>query len=78
MEPSPRETAADRRIKPGMTCRETSRDAPVPPVAKAVYALVIFHVARIKSFDDDRDFAALEASRDELPAETRPTSKTAS
>ncbi|MFP7761970.1 bacteriorhodopsin [Marisediminicola sp. LYQ134] len=35
-------------------------------VAKAVYALIIFRVARMKSFADDTDFAAMEMSRDEL------------
>jgi bacteriorhodopsin len=35
-------------------------------LAKAVYALIIFHVARIKSFDDDANFAAVEASHDDL------------
>jgi bacteriorhodopsin len=37
-------------------------------VAKAVYALIIFHVARIKSYADDREFAAVESSRDDTPA----------
>ncbi|RFA12328.1 xanthorhodopsin [Subtercola boreus] len=40
-------------------------------VAKAVYALIIFHVARIKSYDDDHDFAAVETSRDEVADELR-------
>ena len=34
-------------------------------LAKAVYALIIFQVARIKSLDDDSDFAAVESSHDE-------------
>ncbi|PRY66953.1 bacteriorhodopsin [Glaciihabitans tibetensis] len=34
-------------------------------VAKAVYALIIFQVARIKSFDDDAAFAEVESSRDD-------------
>ncbi len=33
-------------------------------VAKAVYAVIIFQVARIKSFDDDADFARLESAHD--------------
>ncbi|POH71228.1 xanthorhodopsin [Cryobacterium zongtaii] len=37
-------------------------------LAKAVYALIIFQVARIKSFDDDPTFAGIERSRDEAPA----------
>lgn len=38
-------------------------------VAKAVYALVIFHVAKIKSYDDEPDFAAVEGSTDDaLPS----------
>jgi len=37
-------------------------------LAKAVYALIIFQVARIKSFDDDPTFADVERSRDEEPA----------
>ncbi len=35
-------------------------------LAKAVYALIIFQVARIKSFDDDKAFAEIESSADEL------------
>ncbi|WP_165066694.1 bacteriorhodopsin-like [Marisediminicola senii] len=35
-------------------------------VAKAVYALIIFQVARMKSFADDDTFAAIEMSHDEL------------
>ena len=31
-------------------------------LAKAVYAIIIFQVARLKSFDDDKDFAAQELS----------------
>jgi len=31
-------------------------------LAKAVYAIIIFSVARLKSFDDDREFAAQELS----------------
>jgi len=34
-------------------------------VAKAVYALIIFHVARMKSFDDDPTFAASENSAED-------------
>ncbi|TFD93427.1 xanthorhodopsin [Cryobacterium lactosi] len=37
-------------------------------LAKAVYALIIFRVARIKSFDDDPEFAEVERSLDEEPA----------
>ncbi|TFC03574.1 bacteriorhodopsin-like [Cryobacterium mannosilyticum] len=37
-------------------------------LAKAVYALIIFQVARIKSFDDDPTFADIERSRDGAPA----------
>jgi bacteriorhodopsin len=37
-------------------------------LAKAVYALIIFQVARIKSFDDDAAFADSERSLDEEPA----------
>ncbi|PXA72408.1 xanthorhodopsin [Cryobacterium arcticum] len=36
-------------------------------LAKAVYALIIFRVARIKSFDDDPAFAEIEGSVDEKP-----------
>ncbi|MEC5152559.1 bacteriorhodopsin-like [Cryobacterium sp. GrIS_2_6] len=39
-------------------------------LAKAVYALIIFQVARIKSFDDDPTFADIERSRDGAPART--------
>lgn len=34
-------------------------------VAKAVYALIIFHVAKLKSYDDDPTFAEIETSRDD-------------
>lgn len=37
-------------------------------LAKAVYALIIFHVARMKSFEDDPTFAQHELSADEAPA----------
>ncbi|TFB98768.1 bacteriorhodopsin-like [Cryobacterium sp. HLT2-28] len=37
-------------------------------LAKAVYALIIFQVARIKSFDDDPTFADIERSRGGAPA----------
>ncbi len=37
-------------------------------VAKAVYGLIIFQIARIKSMEDDSDFAAVESSGDEEPA----------
>jgi len=37
-------------------------------LAKAVYALIIFYVARQKSFDDDKNFAAQELSTEESPA----------
>lgn len=36
-------------------------------LAKAVYALIIFQVARIKSFDDDLTFAAVEEPKEEAP-----------
>jgi len=35
-------------------------------LAKAVYAVIIYQVARIKSFDDDPTFAGIELSRDEV------------
>jgi bacteriorhodopsin len=35
-------------------------------LAKAVYALIIFQVARIKSFDDDPTFAGIELAHDEM------------
>jgi bacteriorhodopsin len=35
-------------------------------LAKAVYALIIYQVARIKSFDDDPTFAGIELSRNEV------------
>jgi len=34
-------------------------------LAKAVYAIIIFQVARLKSFDDDKEFAAQELSVEE-------------
>ena len=34
-------------------------------IAKCAYALIIFHVARIKSFADDAEFARVESSHDE-------------
>ncbi|CAD6005959.1 bacteriorhodopsin [Agreia sp. COWG] len=34
-------------------------------VAKAVYALIIFHVAKLKSYDDDHAFADVELSLDD-------------
>ena len=37
-------------------------------VAKAVYALIIFQVARVKSLADDSAFAAIENAHDEVPA----------
>lgn len=37
-------------------------------LAKVVYALIIFYVARLKSFDDDKDFARTELSTEEAPA----------
>lgn len=37
-------------------------------VAKAVYALIIFSVARIKSREDDAEFAAIEGSAEEAKA----------
>ncbi|ARC55624.1 Green-light absorbing proteorhodopsin [Frondihabitans sp. 762G35] len=46
-------------------------------VAKAVYALIIFQVAKIKSYDDDRTFAETETSlaeREHL-AERRPVAE---
>ncbi len=36
-------------------------------VAKAVYALIIFYVARMKSYEDDPEFAKVEMSASELP-----------
>ncbi len=35
-------------------------------IAKAAYAIIIFQVARIKSFADDPEFARVESSHDEL------------
>jgi len=40
-------------------------------LAKAVYALIIFKVARIKSFADDAEFARVESSHDEFAAAPR-------
>lgn len=40
-------------------------------VAKAVYGLIIFSVARRKSFADDPQFAAAELSTDEMPEPVR-------
>jgi bacteriorhodopsin len=37
-------------------------------LAKAVYAIIIYQVARIKSFDDDPKFAAVEGEHDEVVA----------
>lgn len=37
-------------------------------LAKAVYALIIFYVARMKSYDDDPDFAGVEMSTADRPA----------
>jgi bacteriorhodopsin len=37
-------------------------------VAKAVYGLIIFSVAKLKSYDDDAEFATKEMSRDEAHA----------
>jgi len=37
-------------------------------LAKAVYALIIFYVARLKSYDDDAEFARVELSTAEAPA----------
>lgn len=39
-------------------------------LAKAVYAIIIYQVARKKSFDDDESFAVLETSRDEVANDT--------
>ncbi|WP_129339134.1 bacteriorhodopsin [Cellulomonas endophytica] len=38
-------------------------------VAKAVYTLILYRVARLKSFDDDPAFARVEGARDERPLE---------
>jgi len=46
-------------------------------VAKAVYALVIFHVAKVKSYDDDRAFAGTERSLADAPTSARPRSDAA-
>jgi bacteriorhodopsin len=40
-------------------------------VAKAVYALIIFYVARLKSYDDDPEFARIEMSTEDAPAGLR-------
>ncbi len=40
-------------------------------VAKAVYALIIFQVARAKSYDDDNTFASTELSREDASAMRR-------
>ncbi len=37
-------------------------------VAKAVYGLIIFQVAKAKSYDDDSTFATTEMSREDIPA----------
>ena len=37
-------------------------------VAKAIYGLIIFQIARIKSLEDDSDFAALESSTEDSQA----------
>ena len=37
-------------------------------VAKAIYGLIIFSVARTKSLSDDAAFAAIESSHDDEPA----------
>lgn len=37
-------------------------------VAKAIYGLIIFQIARIKSLEDDSDFAAIESSTEDSPA----------
>jgi hypothetical protein len=37
-------------------------------VAKAVYGLIIFQVAKVKSYDDDSTFATTEMSREDIPA----------
>ncbi|QHC66229.1 bacteriorhodopsin [Rathayibacter oskolensis] len=41
-------------------------------VAKAVYALIILHVAKVKSYDDDHAFAAVETSRADAPEREAP------
>ena len=40
-------------------------------LAKAVYALIIYRVARIKSFNDDTEFARIEASHGDLVTSPR-------
>ena len=37
-------------------------------LAKCLYGLLIFKIARIKSFDDDPEFAAQELKEDDIPA----------
>ncbi len=37
-------------------------------VAKAVYGLIIFHVARVKSYEDDPEFAMVEMSKEDAVA----------
>jgi len=37
-------------------------------VAKAIYGLIIFQIARIKSLEDDSDFAAIESSTEDSQA----------
>ncbi|MET3952947.1 bacteriorhodopsin [Arthrobacter sp. UYEF36] len=37
-------------------------------VAKAVYGLIIFHVARVKSYEDDPEFALIEMSKEDAAA----------
>lgn len=41
-------------------------------VAKAVYALIILHVAKVKSYDDDHAFAAVETSWADAPEREAP------
>ena len=36
-------------------------------LAKAVYALIIFYVAKVKSYEDDHDFALKEMSTEDAP-----------
>ncbi|MEY2847632.1 MAG: hypothetical protein RI885_297 [Actinomycetota bacterium] len=40
-------------------------------VAKAVYALLIFQVAKVKSYADDADFARIESSHDDAHASAK-------
>jgi len=42
-------------------------------VAKAIYGLIIFQIARIKSLEDDSDFAALESSMEDRAAGEKDT-----